>query len=194
MRIISVEQIIRDEWNVQFSPKDSFLLSYREFVTYFATREVLTTHDLIIGAHFTYGWMPTILHIHSRKPEEDFPTAVAILNDVKRGSLIGENELLFLKGIINNSLVGPSKLLHFINPKSYAIWDSNVCGYINGKAYSYQVSNVQNYLGYLDNCREITLNPRFEQVHASMNRKIGYDVTPYRALELVMFKTGAGSR
>jgi len=192
MRRISVEQIIRDERNVQFLPMDSFLLSYREFVTYFATREVLTTHDLIIGAHFTYGWMPTILNIHSRKPEEDFPTAVAILNEVKRGSLIGEKELLFLKGIINNSLVGPSKLLHFINPKTYAIWDSNVCKYINGKAN--QVSNVKNYLAYLDNCGEITLNQRFEQVHASMNKKIGYDVTPYRALELVMFKTGAGSR
>ena len=78
MRVISVEQIIRDERKVQFLPMDSFLLSYREFVTYFATREVLTAHDLIIGAHFTYGWIPTILNIHSRKPEEDFPTAVAI--------------------------------------------------------------------------------------------------------------------
>jgi len=192
---VSIEQIIRDERKVILRATDSYLLSYPEFITYFANLETITRHSLVIGAHFTYGWMPTILTLkfERQEPEDALSGAVAILNEAKRGRLAGEKELEVLRDLINNSVVGASKLLHFINPHVYAIWDSNVYTYVNGKQpYHYQVNSPRNYLAYLDNCEEITRDKGFDHVHRSMNEKIGYEVTAYRALELVMYASTTG--
>ena len=186
---ISIERIVLDEENVNFPPGDSFLLSYREFVHYYKNLDTITSHNFVIGAHFTYGWMPRILKLHNA--QENFPLVVDILNEVKSGRIIGSTELLTLRDTINNSLVGASKLLSFTNPNNYAIWDRRVYTYINGHApHEYQIRDPANYLAYLSNCEELTKDEMFKPVHASMNEKIGYEVTPYRAVELVMFMNG----
>ena len=186
---ISVKQIARDEQRVSFQPEDSYLLSYQEFVRYFADRDTITAHDFVIGAHFVYGWMPTILEL--KNVRANTPKVVAVLNSVKRGEAIGVDELTLLKETINNSLVGPSKLLHFVNPQSYAIWDSRVFRYIHGKVpWDYQIGNPHKYLEYLALCKEMTRDSRFPPIHHSMNAKIGYLVSAYRALELVMHMNG----
>ena len=186
MRRVTVEDITRDAANVQFEPGDSYLLSYPEFIAYFADLDEITRHNVIIAANFTYGWMPRILTFKS----QDLATAVAILNAARGQRVIGERELSSLRNLIDNSLVGVSKLLHFINPTLYAIWDRRVYTYINGSYSQVQIQKPRNYLAFLDNCHEITNDGRFEPVHASMNRKIGYEVTPCRALELVMYWNG----
>ena len=186
MRRVTIEDIIRDEAGVQFDPGDSYLLSYPEFIAYFSGLDEITPHNLIIAANFTYGWMPTILTFKSR----DFAAGVAILNAARRRDLVGERDLNSFRSLIGNSMVGVSKLLHFVNPSRYAIWDRRVYTYIN-KSYSQaRIQKPRNYLAYLDNCREITTDGRFAPIHASMNRKIGYEVTSYRALELVMYWNG----
>jgi len=192
---VSIDQIIRDEKNVILSPTDSYLLCYPEFISYFANLETITRHSLVIGAHFSYGWMPTILTLKfgRQEPEDVFPAAVAILNEAKRGSLIGEKQLTFLKHLVNNSVVGSSKLLHFINPHVYAIWDTHVCHYVNARSsHHYKVDRPGDYFVYLDNCGAIIRDRRFGQVHASMNEKIGYDVTAYQAVELAMYASTTG--
>ena len=182
----SIEQITRDEQRVSFQPGDSYLFSYREFIRYFEGVEVITAHHLVLGAHLAYGWMPTILEMNNIP--DNLEDAVEVLNAVKRAEAVGVAELTALKNTINNSLVGTSKLLHFINPHSYAIWDRWVFRYINGRnPHHYQVNDPRKYLAYLDLCNEISQNKGFPPIHASMNRKIGYPVTAYRALELVMF-------
>jgi len=186
MRKVTVEDIIRDEASVQFEPGDSYLLSYPEFIAYFANLDEITRHNLIIAANFTYGWMPTTFAFKS----QDFAGGVAILNAARTEGAIGERELSCLRKLIHNSLVGVSKLLHFVNPSLYAIWDRRVCTYINGSYSHGEIQKPRNYLAYLHNCHEIINDGRFKPVHASMNRKIGYDVTACRALELVMYKTG----
>ena len=90
------------------------------------------------------------LRFQSQDPEEELLSAAAILNDVRSGRLIGEKELHSLKEMINHSLVGTSKLLHFANPHLFAIWDSNVYIYINDEApYDYRLKNLQNYFAFL---------------------------------------------
>jgi len=156
---------------------------------YFKGLEAITDHHFVIGMHFTYGWMPTILEL--KKPHENLSCAVDILNDVKRGKMIGIQDLILLRDTINNSLVGTSKLLHFINPDLYAIWDSRVYNYITGHTpHQYQIRNPANYVAYLADCGQLTQDPGFPPIHASMNQKIGYKVTAYRAVELVMFMNG----
>ena len=186
MRKVTIEDIIRDEAGVQFDPGDSYLLSYPEFIAYFAGLDEITHHNLIIAANFTYGWMPTILTFKSR----DFAAGVEILNAARSQDVVGEHDLNSLRSLIGNSMVGVSKLLHFANPSLYAIWDSRVCTYVSGSSSQAQIQKPRNYLAYLDNCHEITNDGRFAPIHASMNRKIGYEVTAYRALELVMYRSG----
>jgi hypothetical protein len=188
MNKVTVEQIAYDEKKVQFEPSDSYLLSYPEFVAYFANLEEISRHNLIIAANFVYGWMPRTLRFRS----QNFASAVAIVNAVKSGSAIREQELNLLKSLIDNSMVAASKLLHFVRPDLHAIWDRRVYEYVNGKYSQYEIQKPGNYLAFLKNCREITRDGRFEAVHASMNRKIGYTVSPYRALELVMYWNGRG--
>ena len=190
MNRVTVEQIIRDEKKVQFEPEGTYLLSYPEFVAYFANLDEITRHDLIIAANFIYGWMPRILRFRS----QEIASAVAIVNAVKRGSPISERELLLLRGLIDNSLVAVSKLLHFVRPDRYVIWDSNVCMYVNRDDSQGLIQNPGNYLALLDNCHEIVADERFAPVHASMNSKIGYEVSSYRALELVMYSKGAAGK
>jgi hypothetical protein len=193
MRKFTIDQIILSETQVKkFHPDNSYLLSYREFLAYFAELKEITAHNFIIGAHFTYGWMPTILEL--QELTKNSYHAVAILNKAKQGATLTEDQFASLRVTINNSFVGTSKLLHFINPNNYAIWDSRVYRYINGRLpYEYQIKNPKNYLAYLTNCREITQDAAFGPVHASMNEKIGYDVTPLRAVELVMFMNNSTS-
>jgi hypothetical protein len=186
MNRVAVEQIIRDEKQVRFEPGDTYLLSYPEFVAYFANLDEITRHNLIIAANFIYGWMPRTLRFRS----QGFASAVAILNAVKRGSPIGQPELCLLQSLIDNSMVAVSKLLHFIRPDLHVIWDRRVYTYVNENYNQAEIQKPGNYLAFLDNCRGITRDGRFEAVHASMNQKIGYEVSPLRALELVMYWTG----
>ena len=117
MRRVTVEQIIRDERTVHFEPGDSYLLSYPEFIAYFANLDEITRHNLIIAANFTYGWMPRTLSFRS----QDFASAVAILNAARGQRVIGKRELNSLRSLIDNSLVGVSKLLHFVNSAFFGL-------------------------------------------------------------------------
>lgn len=112
------------------SNKENYLVSYPHFLNYFKNLESINLENLIIGISFTYSWMPTILKsIKLQNPD----VIISILNNVKNGKQIEEDELLLLKTVFNNSLVGTSKLLHFINPNQYAIWDSRVFKFLNNE-------------------------------------------------------------
>ncbi len=163
--------------------EDSYNKSYYHFVKYFEGKDEITEHDLVIGANFTYGWMPTILHFKSN----EFSSAVSIINKAKTSERISDAELNTLKKLINNSLVGASKLLHFINPNVYAIWDSRVCNFLTGKRYKYKVETPGLFWDYLDLCQKVTSDPAFKAIHKSYQLKVGFDITAMRTVEQIMF-------
>lgn len=130
---ISEEQILqRAACLAKQDPSHTYHKSYRYFVSFFSDKHYLAEADLIIGASFTYGWMPTILNFKSN----EFDSAVTIINKAKGPQRISDDELVLLKSLVNNSLVGVSKLLHFVNPHVYAIWDSRVCTLLTGTSYA----------------------------------------------------------
>jgi hypothetical protein len=69
-----------------------------------------------------------------------------------------------IKSTINNSLVGLSKLLHFINPVVYAIWDSRIYRNTTDKKSSYGIGNTQLYLNYLSKLNEIESHVDFDEI------------------------------
>lgn len=184
---IPLEKLIFDEKNIESLRDDSYIKTYREFLEYFRRLDKITEHHAIIGISFTYSWMPTILEIKTDQLEQ----AVAILNAAKGGIDLFAQDLELLKKSFNNSLVGTSKLLHFINPERFAIWDSKVYRYLAGESpHQNRIGNCSYYIDYLRFCKYITKQPDFGGLHTSINEKVGYEVSPFRAVELVMFEGG----
>lgn len=163
--------------------EDKYNKSYQCFCEFFTSKNIITEQDLIIGANFTYGWMPTILNFKS----SEFETCITILNKAKLSTRISTSELTTLKGLINNSLVGTSKLLHFINPEVYAIWDSRICHFLTGKSYKSKVEQVELFWSYLDLCDTLVLEKEFKAIHEKYKQKIGFNVSPLRTAEQIMF-------
>ncbi len=96
-----------------------------------------------------------------------------------------------MKGLFNNSIVGTSKLLHFINPEVFAIWDSHVYRYLmEMEPYNYRIEDCELYLKYLDFCRLVAQRVEFDQVHKSICERVGQQMTKMRTAELVMYLNG----
>ena len=168
------------------STEENYLLSYPYFLNYFQNLESINLENLVIGISFTYSWMPTILKALNLKNTEE---VLFILNEVKKGKLIDEQQLTTLKTTFNNSLVGTSKLLHFINPKQYAIWDSRVFRFLNDvEPHKYRLEKPRAYIEYLKLIEELKNEKAFTAFFELMKQKVGYDITEYRALQLAFFK------
>ena len=91
-------------------------------------------------AHLAYGWMPTILKYNHKLGCEEHIFKMVQSNDVS-------DVLRYLAQIdvspINNSWVGLSKTLHFMNPEVFPIWDSKI-------ARLFGVTNISNKNAYCD--------------------------------------------
>ncbi|KXX66792.1 hypothetical protein [Flammeovirga sp. SJP92] len=183
----TIEQFLIDEQKIKIDKQSSDFISYKEFVKYFKDLEKITKHNLVIGINFTYGWMPTIFNFKSTKLNE----VLKILNSAKKDNTLKENELELLKECFNNSLVGTSKLLHFINPNKFAIWDSRIYRYLKNEfPHKYRVENTKSYLDYLSFCNTIINKTEYDSIHKSMENKIGYKMTKYRTIDLIMYLNG----
>lgn len=163
-------------------------ITYREFINYFNGITKITFHHMVIGINFTYGWMPTAFDFRS----DEYPAAVKILNQAKKGVDLTEEQLIILRKLFNNSLVGTTKLLHFINPKKFPIWDSRVYRYFYGEEpHQYRIGDSKRYLLYLGFCNSVARNTDFDKIHESICEKLGSPVTKLRSIELMMYHMGA---
>ena len=177
--------------------QQSYIRSYPHLLAWLSSKAILDAQDLICAAHMVYGWMPTVLDIY---PSESFSIqdGVALLNKARKLGVLDLKEVAQLAGLVNNSVVGASKLLHFVNPEAFAIWDSRIYQFIyspkSEKVHNYQVNKAARYDSYLMLLQQRRNDPRFPDFHASINRKMGYDVSTLRALEVVMFLNAKAKR
>ncbi|WP_370391080.1 hypothetical protein [uncultured Winogradskyella sp.] len=187
MKNLNFETILRDAQELILSENDPYIETYPEFLKYFENINAgdINEHNLVIASHFVYGWMPTIIHLNLEQKDQ----VLSLLNTVKNGHFLTVNELEILKKSVNNSLVGLSKLLHFINPKDYAIWDSRIFRYLTEKKSSYGIDKPQLYLEYLNGIKNISENKNYGKLHDLISRNFKYDIYPTRAIEITMFET-----
>jgi hypothetical protein len=163
-------------------------LSYKAFLAFFSEKHTLTEHDLVIGAYFTYGWMPTILELRGNLRE-----IVDITNMVKQSREITDAQFRTVAFAINGSVVGASKLLHFINPCDHAIWDSRVYRYLHQQEpYQYRLEAPDGYWNYLKELDALAMDGRFAEAKKAVEGVTGYPVSNKRAAELVMYHNGGG--
>lgn len=180
-----IEQLTKIAYNID-STKENYFQSYTHFLNYFKNLDSINLENIFIGISFTYSWMPTILKSIKLENSEE---VISILNDVKIGKQINEEQLTILKISFNNSLVGTSKLLHFINPNQYAIWDSRVFRFLNNEEpHKYKLEKPKVFIEYLKFIENLKSEKTFEAFYELMKEKVGYEITEYRALELAFFK------
>ena len=110
--------------------------------------------DAIVAiAHLVYGWMPTTLKKCDINGDIERNGKNTILDafDVKTSEDAKEFVEGFESSPTNDSCVGLSKSLHFINPGFFLIWDSNVAEKFEVN-HHYQMNKINVYGCYIDFC------------------------------------------
>src|SRR5574343_2071976 len=113
MKDIKIDELHKMSSKIDSTQEDPYLKTYPIFIQYFKDQNALTENNIIIGISLVYSWMPTIL---KNLNLDSIKEATEILNKARSHKRINQNELETLINTFNNSLVGTSKLLHFINP------------------------------------------------------------------------------
>lgn len=176
------------EGKTRIPADESYIVSYPYLLNHFAAKPTLCAADVVCGAHMVYGWMPTILELGSEGRQADLDQAATLLSRSREQGRLSDHELGLLAKLVNNSLVGASKLLHFVAPGHFPIWDSKIYGFVfNETPHNYRVKKIPQYRKYQHILAQLQQDQRFAGFHQSVNAKVGYRVSPLRALELVMF-------
>lgn len=187
---LSLDRLSPDARTVDYSHQISIHPYYCEFLEFFAGKKALEYNHLIVATHMVYGWMPTMLRLDTTEVDK----ILYLLNDIKKGATPTLSDLFLLRGMMNNSMVGPSKLLHFLDPKRFAIWDSRIYRYISGRVIQSQIAKAENYLGYLEHINELVSDPGFLPIHDHVADQMGTTYTKLRSAEIIMFETDKARR
>lgn len=194
------KQFIRDMCSIEVCRTDPLIRVYPYLLDFFRRRHPLERSDFVVAANMAYGWMPKMLTL--KGTDEDWDIALDVLNRARSQRIIEQNDLRILRSCINESLVGASKILHFMNPQHHAIWDSKVYIYLTYKKPTYgnygTINNLDLFCQYHRICDEVAAWPGFQDGLVYVSTKMGYDISAMRAIDYVMWSTArlcsAGSR
>ena len=153
-------------------------------------------HAIVAVAHMAYGWMPATLtkcDINDEIEREDEKTILDAF-DVKTSGDARNFVEGFASSPMNDSCIGFSKSLHFINPEFFPIWDSNVAVTFEMDRH-YQIRKIPVYGCYIDFCHSVlvdcqTVAEAVKQVQELIYRYAEYEVEKIRALEFILFVRG----
>jgi len=183
MRLISQFDELND-LIINFNKEDKYLAYYDYLIDHFKKIN-LDLYNITIGMHIIYGWMPRIIPSNIN---EDYVKLINILIDRKNeiDDLVNNNLICENK----TSWIGTSKLMHFIEPEYFPIWDSNVSKNFNVK--KYKINNYKIYFDYInwihenkskfENLDLIKKNPRFKKL------------TDIRIIEMILFYFGKSQK
>ena len=139
-------------------------------------------------ASSTYGWMPRVIRIDPQYAE----SALEAVNQALEVQIDSFFDLDAVMPIANylHSLVGASKVLHFVNPQVFPIWDSRIEGFRLGKKPSqYHMSKPENLSSYIHNVHEIIQDRRFpdffHEFQSAFEQRLGdCQISPYKVSEV----------
>ena len=113
------------------------------------------------------------------------------LADVLKSKDPTEQNWKILVEFTNNSAVGASKLLHFLSPEDFPIWDSRTAkAFFNKSNISYyQINNTRNLQSYSIKLREWKNSPLVTTRCSEIRRQADFlsKVSSLRIVELVLF-------
>lgn len=185
---------------IQNNPVVSDLRSHTYLSTY---PQILSTAqgDEVQGPQFkqlalmVYGWMPRVLRIDNAY----FPFALHAANAAKDATpeTFADIPIQHVANCLH-SMVGASKLLHFLNPNVFPIWDSKIQAFRRLPNGNNEMSKIENYLDYVEEVHAIVREEGFEEFytqygisHANRLRRSNIDlyaVSHLRAIEASAFE------
>lgn len=138
-----------------------------------------------------YGWMPTILK------KSDFAHLGHewdnLIGEVRGCRNIDDGITLIKRlgrPVISNSWVGSSKVLHFLNPKVFPIWDSLVA-LASGHSTRGHYETINSYTSYMGRLRGSLDSPCIKQVQTAFrDANHPYIPSSVRSLELILYHDG----
>lgn len=161
----------------------TYRYSYDRYLQYFRdkpTHEVLTEQDLYVGFGFAYSWMATIKQLDPRI--KVIASAVDSLNRVRAmhpedlhlgdvlSNAVPRDQINKLETLIEpirkflSSVIGSSKLLHFVNPDVFPIWDSTIHRYWESNGNRNSSDSLNRYIVYVYNIHTLINDTHFENM------------------------------
>ena len=196
--ILTIEEWIEKSKDIVIKQRiasDAYSMAYPAVRSHFMCINNLDWDAAVIGLHLVYGWMPTIPRLSKimRWEDKQKQQLLSCLNDARNGKVPDVHHLHTLKSFCNNSLVGGSKLLHFLNPERFPIWDSRVAKVFLQKpnVQSQKVNSIEVWNIYRETLAGWQATPRV-QAKCEELKRLGIflgGVTYLRLIELVMFHT-----
>jgi hypothetical protein len=147
-------------------------------------------------AAMAYGWMPRIVRIDPLHTPQALAALVAA-QAATPATFHGIAVAAVAKCL--HSLVGASKVLHFVNDRVFPIWDSSIETFrLHGLLPYNQMNVVANYFAYADDVHAIRGDLAFPafltQFTAAMNARLTalgiahYPISEVRAIEAAAFE------
>jgi hypothetical protein len=162
----------------------SLHFSYNIFLDYFSKPRSPT--EVYAAAYMVYGWMPTMLRL--KGPTEQ----ILFLYEHSARLQVTPNILSECSKTMNNSVVGSSKFMHFIQPTYYPIWDSRVYrALFSQQPHPYRVEDPSLYFDYLELVHQLCKDPRFLRLHQRVQDEAGYPLSGCRVAELCLYALGS---
>lgn len=168
---------------------DSYLQTYPHLINGIKSLMPLNQDKLLIAGSSIFSWMPT----QSKIDTTLLSASLAIITNLKTHALTKENLMQLAKTfrtIRGNSVVAASKLLHFLHPDEYPIWDSRI-----RREYKYSPTadpEEDKYIHYYKNVKLLIADSQVKTACANLNARInaaGYPgtLTTTRLVELCLF-------
>lgn len=187
-----IDRFETDLREVRIDKNNTYIISYPEILKYISTIDKFNRNNFIICAHIIFAWMPAVIKLYNEQNEgvDSIDKAVEDLNYIKQSKTDLHGPINSIQCVIKNSLVGTSKLLHFVFPDTYPIWDSNVCKYWGQNPTQNIIQNIHKYMAYRAELINTINNIRFNAIHKNIIEQNGYFVSKLRAAEQIMFEMG----
>ena len=171
---------------------------YLSLHAHFAGLGKIDWDEAVSGMHIVYAWMPKIL---SPRPVEDIQPKVRVrilqaLNKARKTGELDEHDLEVVAILGAGSVVAASKLLHFLNPDAFPIWDRRVArAFLRRAIRENSAGQRPLYLEYRTTLQQWSRDP---EVIGTLNELRGLSkwlktVSVMRLLELPLFKDGKKS-
>lgn len=157
----------------------TYRYTYDRYVQYFRERQgELTEQDLFIGFAFAYSWMSSIKQLdpalvtvnsavaalnkaHALRPDELSATSSEFTTiegeKVERLATMIEPVRYFL-----GSVIGTSKMLHFVNPNVFPIWDAIIHRYCHLPEQTTAADSLKLYAQYTSMVHRLINHPDYE--------------------------------
>ncbi len=170
----------------------TYLSTYPEIINFPKYTKLDDVQIFKMLALMTYAWMPRVLRI-------DDEYLVCAASQLSKAKDITKNNYKEIKiqriADCLHSLVGASKMLHFINPEVFPIWDSKIQSIVGENKH---MDKSDDYYDYVKLVYSLMENKKFhlfyEKYNQANHKRLKsmnieqYDVSPVRAIEASIFE------